>query len=736
MIRKLITLAVSILLSAALGLPGFAQDPSENLTGFAEAYAYLSALGSRAEGSAQEKTAVRYITDFLTERGVRFEVSDFGDLVSAHSYSTSIHTYFRGTSNDELLVIVPLNSRDGNQGTANGALNIALGLALADLNARIAPRLSLRILFLGAEFGNGNAYPIGSRSFLSSYFPEGVSAAVYLDFDVPPEKIIFRTGDRGYVAPYWMMERCLESLDTSYLPYSLQGNERQFFRLGAASNPAPLVPYLAAGYPAVSFHGSGSIADANEAWMWADAFIDVISGLLQYNGNPTEWDRHYLALKSGRISVIIQERTYLIIIISAIVLLLAYPLVLSRRFLNYAGSIARNFWALPMLLILVFLLLLLGTFLIEGLSFLKGYPDYWTRHPALIFLLKIMTAVFLFSLISQRVRRIHFPRRGRFYSAAALLILMSDIIILGIMDISLAYYMVWASLWAFLFSLAPNRILKTICLILSPVWLGKAAYDILTIPAMEIARELILARTSGNLLVAFIIFPFLLMLIRLDFMFRHPRKKTKRLLVTVTYITLGLGCGGLTLALAINAPFDERDPQPVEIHEVQNLDTQTSYVEVKSPAALRSLMIQSDSGNQTMDSRTGVYTLEAPLRPDLVTTRLSTSRFLGRTTHTLIVESRGMPVLVALTLESDDDFTMYDSSFPYTFLSSKEVEVFVGKNPPNPLAVEFTVPESLRGTIVVTASFTNPPTSYAVTGENISTTRRMTVNTRVSFGPN
>ncbi len=701
---------------------------------FTEIYHYLASIPSRPEGSPFEKDASVFITQYLDSRDIPYTQTGFGELSRVHSYSESIEISIPGNTPDEILLVAPLNSRESLDIAGNGSINIALALEVARVFNEADSRLSLRILIPGAEYGEGEAYPIGSRAFLSSYFPEGNTAVLYLDFDLPPKTITIRGGDRGFVAPYWLLDRCTTGLDAEQLFFRVRGNENQFYRLGVAANPAPLATYLESGYPAISLHSSNGALTTEEISLFADSFTGFIEGLLGHENNPAVWDRHYLFFQVGNLSLMIGERTYIIILSCIAALLILYPILLSKRFTSYVSSIIRNFWALPMLLVLTFLLLLVSTFLVEGLSLLKGYPDYWMKRPAMFFLLKLVTAIFLFSLLSQYLKRIPFPKRGRFYSAAALLVLISDVFLLGIVDISLIYYVLWACVWAFLFSLAPNRVLKGLCLLISPVWLINAAYDMLTIPALEIAEQMILTRTSGNLLIAFILFPFLLMLIRLDFMFRHPRKKTKRLLLTVTYIALGLGCGGLITYLALLKPFSGSDRQPVLVTETQHLAKGLSFVELTSPAALRELTIETPSDTFPVSTSARAYTIESPLRGDLVELDSTVSKFLGRATYRFTVTSLGLPSSVGISLLSDDEIIVYDASFPFTFKSAEVVEIHIGRYPPNPLVVEFTVPGELKGTTEVRVEYSDPPYEYRVTGPNLRVEHHLDVIARATFG--
>ena len=730
--KALCALFISIYL-----LPGFAAAQTgtqPHSPGIEEIYRAVSQITPRLEGSPSEKELVNYIRTFFESQEIAYSISDFSSMSGGHSYSVSLEVVIPGRSADELIVVAPLNRREDSANPQSGSLNIAIALEMARRYVNGKGGLTLRILFLGAEFGDNGMYPIGSNSFLSTYFPEGEAAILYLDFDYPSDRIVIRAGDRGDVTPHWLLRRCLSTLDSAGLTFLLRGNESQFFRLGFAENPAPIRAFLSMGYPAISFHSSRAQLPDNVIATWVASFMEFTDSMLLYESNPKEWDRHYLFFQVRGFSIIIRERTYIIILLSITGFLVLYPAVFSRRFRSYVTSLVKNFWALPALLVLVYFLLLIGTLLVEGLSLLKDYPGYWSTKPALFFVLKLSTAVFLFSLISRYVKRITFPRRGRFYSAAALVILVSDLFILGIMDISLAYYVLWACVWAFLFSLAPGRTLKALCLIISPAWLIKVAYDMFTIPVMDIAEDMILNKAAGNLIVAFIMFPFLLMLIRLDFMFRHPKRKTKRLLLTVVYIVLGVSCGGLGTYLAILKPFSANDRQPIAVEEVQDLSGDNGIVELKSVAALEGITVYTENGPERINSRSRSYWLPIPLRPNLMNVETTVRRFLGRATYSFTISSQGVPSEVAVELASEEGIVIYDSSFPFSFSSPTTVDIHIGKYPPNPLIVEITLPGNLTGTVKVEAGHADPPFDREISGQDIFVIRRLLVIDRHTFG--
>lgn len=703
---------------------------------FLDHYDFISSLYPRLEGSLQEGQAVEYIKKKLSSLDVEYTHVDFSAVDQGHSFSSSIYVHIPGVLKDELLLIAPLNHRETAPYGEDGAINIALALAFVESQQNRTPPISLRILFLGSEFGPDSFYPIGTGHFLDEYFPEYAATALYLDFGAPPERVVIRSGDDRYVSPYWLAEQCTNRMDKEGLFYLVRGNENQFYRLGTAENPAPLYPYLDREYPAVSFHSSKTPLKRADLGGWARSFYRFLDGFIADNsgGFIEEWDRHYLSFQARGFSFLIKERSYILTLLCILGAMVLYPLVMPKRFTSYAASIFQNLWALPILLLLVYLLLLVGTLLVEGISQIKGYPGFWQTRPFIFFTLKMAAAVFLFTLLSRYVKRIPFPRRGRFYTASALLILFSDILVLGIQDISLSYYVLWACVWAFLFSLSSSRAVKGVCFAISMVWFFKISYDVFSVPVKSVAEKLILERGNGNLTLAFILFPFLLMLIRLDFMFRHPRKKTKRILLTSVLIALGVSCAGMTTYLLLYRPFSPTSPQKVVAREVHDLTQDVSLLQITSPASMPDLALSLGTETHALKPRAGTHELNISTRRNLVAIEKNTSAFLDRMRHTVKIISQGQPTKVDLVFTSPAEVVIYDSSFPYSYIDSSTVRVHIGRHPPNPLSVEFTVPIGQGGVLQLEAFYAGAVGERSLTGNNIAASWETVVRDSVQLG--
>ena len=706
---------------------GICAPPEGFATTVIELDRAISAFHPRAEGSRGEKEVIEFITTTLSEGDIDYTTSDFSGMTGAHSFSQSISAFLRGHLPDELIIVAPLNHSEEAISGKDGSLNLALALALALHLKEIVLPVSLRFLFLGAELGEEPSYPMGSQQFLDSFFPEAPSVALYLFYEDFPVRTLIRTGDRNHVSPYWLTERCSSAMDNAGHYYLVRGNENQFYRLGITENPAPILPYLANDYPALSLHGSEGVLPMEERGRWSESFFNFISGFVYAGegGFPTAWDRHYLFFQAKSFSLIIREGIYIILIIVVLVAMVLYPLAFPDRIKRYTRSVARSFWFLPFLLALVFGLLILGTLFVDAIARIKGSPDGWQSRAFPFFALKISTAIFVFALMYRFIRRIPFPRRGRFYSSAALLVLFLDILILGAGNISLAYYTVWACIWTFLFTLFRWRWAKIVCILVSPFWFLKAAYDVFTLPAFEVAEQMLLSRISGNLVITFVLFPFLLLLIRIDFMFRHPTQKTRRIFISAVFSVLGVICVGLSTYLLFYSPYSQDNPQPVVVTEEMDFSRNEASIVVQGSGRLGAIEISGPYADLDFSTKERQYASPMRMDPSLLTTEESIVKFLGRKRITVTIEPIGIPTIIGFTIRSSEEIVIYDSNFPFSFQEPKHATIHIGRYPPVPLIVEFTIPESQRGSSEISVRYSNPPTDLILRGRNISFGREM-----------
>ncbi|MEW5814557.1 MAG: hypothetical protein AB1798_04050 [Spirochaetota bacterium] len=695
---------------------------------------FFSGLFPRTEGSTGEKAALDYIRKRLSSAGILFNEHTFEGTEEGHSFSRTIEVTIQGEKTDMLILAVPVNHPDDALKGEDGSINLAIALNEAThLFSKKLP-ISVKILFLGAEYGSERWFPMGTHQFLDTYYPEFSSIVLYINFKTITSRVIVRCGGNRIVSPYWMINRCDRSLKKAALDHLIRGNENQVFRIGIPGKPTAIEPYLKDGYPSLELEGvySKTVSRNLEATKtWVQSFSKFIENFIEENksGFPETWDQHYLFFQIRDFSLIIEETVYLIVLISVCSSLILYSLFFRKRISRYIKTLAKHFFALLLLFIMVFFFLTIGTFVLEILSKIRTFPSLWRHSPFLFFTLKISISFFLFFILFRFLKRHPFPRNDSFYSASALFYLIVNIVLLGIYDISLSYYSVWALIWSFFFTLGSNRLIKLACLLPAPIWLVKAVYDIFTLPALQVIEFLLLKRLNGNLILASFLLPYILMLIRLDFLFKQHGRKRQWIIVTIIYSLFGISIIGLSVYFLRFSPYSASNPQPVYATEEIDLDAGERSLVLGSTVPLGELSVLSYNFHTTINEKSLVVTQPIETYPEIFTVKQSSQRFLDRKQIRLAFGSLGLPQKVELFFSADKNILIFDSNFPFSLKpADNTATMYIGVNPPNPFYVEFTVPEDIKLDLAVTITYTNPPYPFEVTGKNITVTKKLIVH--------
>ncbi|RKX75110.1 MAG: hypothetical protein DRP87_15325 [Spirochaetes bacterium] len=699
----------------------------------------LSSFYPRKEGSQGEREAIDYIVARLNSLGVKYRIEDFAGMDGGHSFSKNIEVTLEGTNPETLLFAVPINHNEGVKLERDGSINIAIALALIEKLSITKPSLTVKVLFLGAEFGEEPEYPLGTRQFLASFYPESKIAVLYIRFQSFPHRVLIRCGARGEVSPYWLIESCSRAMESSGMDFQVQGNENQIFRLDLEDEKSHIELFLKNDYPAVELEGyysdSETKVEESEKREWLKTFFNSMDQFLNYHdeGFPDRWDRHYLFFTLKDFRLIISEKGYVLALIITLSLLLGYAVIFPARVNRYLKIIGKNFWFIPLLFLIISFSLFTSTFMIRGLLLLRYFPDLWQRLPLYFFLLKLFTSLLIFFLIMKLRRILPFSIKGSFYSSSALFLLLLNLLLVSAFNISLSYYFLWAFFWTFIFTLTANRAIKSLCLVLSPLWLIVALYDIFTIPALEILKRLLVSWVWGNLLLAFILLPFVLLTIRLSRLFRHPERSKQRIISGTFYVTFSFIILVLSSYIYFYNPWIE-EPQPVSIFEEINMDSQEHLVSVESPAPVGEIRVKGEEYSYKISERATTRLVEIHKNPAILEVKSKTSSFLNRRHIILEINPAGTPEIIKVDIFSESDIIIFDANFPFSlYPEMQSAKIHIGRNPPVPLKVELTLPEDIAVDFQIEAQYRKLPYPVEIEGGNMSFTIQLKVKKSITF---
>ena len=696
------------------------RSPGQQASRVLADYAGLQQQYPRPEGSAAELGVLRQAEQRLGELGIPTRRLDFRESDRDHSFSEVLVASVAGERRDTLLLAVPLDHPAEASRDRDGSLSVALALGLLEAARARRPTLSLEVLFLGAEFGDGPQYPMGSRLFLRDYTSADPAMAMYLNLRAVPSRLLVRTGGRGSECPFWLIDRTTQALDAAGLFFRIRGNETQIFRFGLTDQPTMIEPYLNAGYPAVGLEGEyeGLPAGGEEAWVASFlAFLEDFDGSFRA-GIPETWDRHYLFFQIRSFFFRISERLYVILLIGVLGGALLYSLFSSRRLTRYLRLLGRDFWVLPLYFLLVFLMLFLATWALEGLQRLRNSTDLWSRLPLPFLGFKLAAPLLLFFALLPVLRRLRVPLRGGFYSAAALLCLLGDIVVLAAINLSFSYYFLWAFAFALLFSATSNRVLKLLAFLASPYWILKTVVELFSLPVLRFCHVVLLSKLWGNLLLAAVLLPFILMYIRLHLVlpwFRISSRRTRRVLSAGLFGAILAGLGGFFL---LYTPYGPGRPQPVSAEYLVDRVNARAQVVLASPAPLRDLYLLEPGALRVVDTHSRLARRELPPIADLITPRVREVGFLDRKNIHLDLQPVGRPVRVRLTVSSPEEFVLYDANFPYQREpDGRRYTLLIGANPPLPLPVQLTLPQGRSFAVGLELEYGEPPAGYQAFGD-------------------
>ncbi len=728
-------------LPALLCAPLHAETSQESYYHIFEDMHTFSTFYPRTENSPGEKATLRHIERRLENLGVSYRRYGLDTYEGFHSFSSTIEVEITGRSEETIYYLFPLNHPPGAAVHESNAAGLALALSLIERLSETTPPLGLKILFLGAETGEEPEEQLGSRAFLQNFSPENPVAFLYIDIDKLPARLSVEPAGTGMVAPAWMLQHLHESLYKSRTPYRMSPARFQIHRLGINDRPTPIDSYLREGFPTIYIGGSPTGAEEALPLPFSTLENFLLDFSLEFSDShlPQRWDTHYFFLKLNEYLLLIGEVYYVVLILLLLAVTLLYPFVRSKRFIKYMRSIGRHIFTVPILFAFMLLFLYLSTLLLERIMEYRGIPSLWRIDPPLFLALKVSAAAVLFSL-SQHIFSLTNLRRlrGSFYSASALLFLLFDIVLLSTVDISLALYGVWIFFFSFLFSSSRSRIMKLLYLLLAFSLAAVLLVRIFWEPHYEAIRLILLSKGKGNLMIALNLLPFMLMLLRLRMLFHHPNPRITRTLILGTDFILLFLVTALTWHILSFQPYSEGSKQPLMLSEQISVDERNRTMEIKSPADFGGLTALGADFRVEPPKEDSSYIERLPYREGYLETSIEQRNFLGRTITRLTVDTKHPPRKINLVLKSEEAILLYDCSFPVTYSTDRRsLRIHIGRNPPVPLDVSFTVPGDFTGTLSLQSLYTEAPYELVLPVERFDIDYRMEVTSSyyLSGGP-
>jgi hypothetical protein len=632
---------VLLLTSALSGQPNSPSDPGD----VRSVTEWLQSLGERREGSSQENQVLQALSNWFGDR-VATQQASFSGLDAEHSFSHRLWFRIPGPRNGEIVVVVPTDGAN-DRGTA-------WAVAWADQALREGTPVSLTFLFTGAERARGEAGGLGSRVFLQDFYPVGPVAVLYLDTQGQDDQVRLTTESGSSPSPLWMVQGISVALGGQRMVPRFTGASPSLFRLDLPGRRNALGPWFDRSFPGLLV-ASGPADPAMVRVL--TAFTEALE-----TGVPDAWDRHYLKFDFGPWKAFWDQGTYIWAFLAVWAILVFGYASAGRKRRGSLRVLWVGLWQLPVLLAFGFLALSAGSALTAGVEAARGSPDLWRSLPLVLSAFKLVVAVSLYLLFFLPFRRSPLSRDPDFYGQAALVWLAVTTVVAAAVELSFSFYFLWALVWAAVLVTARWRTLRTLALVAGPLWLFKAAYDILgPNPDTDMVRWILASPLEGNFIITLLFFPFLLQVNAWHLAGHRHQDRNEGLRAGVQLAVWGLTALGLGLA------------------------------------ALR------------MDPMLPIQTPVAPTALDLTTqssplwhTEVERSAFLDRTVWSLTFSGTLPPETVEFTLTSPDNLLVYDCSFPVAMEpEGHRARIIVGRQAPLPLSLRLTLPRTTTAELQV-----------------------------------
>jgi len=708
-----------------------------------KALSELDEFYPRFEGSRAEKEVIKYIEKKLNNLDLDYTKYNFTASDSFHSFSESLRVIIEGNKKDSIIFIIPLNHPLGVKKENSGLINIALALTLIEYYSAKKPPVTLHFVFLGAEYGSGKNYPLGSSLYLDDFFPDFPVMILYLAFKNIPKRIIVGGAGQGIITPYWFTIRCSEALKEAEMPFLIIGNKNQIYRLGLAKEKTSIEPYLQAGYPSISLSSSdGGGKDLSETRKkdWIFSFCSFVEILIQKSKNeiPEYWDHHYLFFQIYNFYLIIKENILLILFIAVFGAGIIYALFSFKKIMSNLRRLIKNIWVIPLILITIFVLLLLSTFTIYGILQLRNDFALWEAYPFLFLLLKVSLATLFFIFCLKLLWVIPIPMTRRFFSTLTIFSLLINIFFISVINISFVYYFVWAFVFIFFAFIFKNRIIRLILFLPAPYWIIKLILDFfIFIPEPVFCHTVLFSLLKGNILISMFLLPFICLIVHIFLSFFPARHKRSR--VQYNTITLILLFSNLVLVLSVFLipHFSENYPQAVTARNVVDFEKQTNQIEIRSSSPLGYFNIQDEYSDFHFDTISRKYIIPRKNIPDLLTIKTEKRTFLDRNNVTVTILPSGTPYKIYFQIHADTEFTLYDSNFPFTKMeNSDDYEILIGVYPPSPLEIQLTLPKEYSYIFTIQIDYLDIPFRFITSGKNKKITTLLTLKEKILLKEN
>lgn len=488
--------------------------------------------------SENEHTTVRYVEERLRKLAVSYTSHQItkpgprGNIISA---------LVPGHSKRTLAIVIPIDHPPENKSRQLGSAGITAVLHTLEVAKRNPLPVTLRVVFVSGEYRPEGRTIFGDKHSANNPSLQNPEAVIYLNLPTVPDLILLQLGGRKVQTPLWLLQSVATALDQNHLAFETRSTAIQIARIGLPIGHSLIDPYLTAGHPSIELSGRHlNVAVITESFRidtWNAKFTSFVKSLgeqIAITNDANRWEQYYLYIRIGSFRLTLNEITVVMTVAVALSVSLALAILMPHQLRRYRRHLLRYLWIIPLAALVTFSALTLSTLLLSSVMVTRDMPMLWSLQPALsiafkgaISLLIIIVSVKIFAKIRMRLpigaipfglHEDHMRNRSLesgTLSAAAAAILPVVIVGTMIVDPVASLPFICAYFATLLFNLSRLRWIKTLWLAAAIAVPVTAAADLIAAGSDELLRALLLSPTIGNVILTFVLLPFILMVLRL-----------------------------------------------------------------------------------------------------------------------------------------------------------------------------------------------------------------------------
>jgi hypothetical protein len=608
-----------------------------------------------------------------------------------HSFTPSLLTSFPGSSSETLLLVFPMPG-PGQVGEFSPLVVGALSLIhfFSTFNQSELP-YSIDILLAGSEYDSLQ----GSRYFLSQPNQVEYQFVLYIQDFGNTQFWNLVHGTRGEVTPGWLLEGMINHLDVLTIPFRVPGILTQLYLIGQGDK-SPLEEYFRLTIPTLMFGFDRTLVGP---FQFPSRVLDDFSlssrvmALASFLLSPpeemklspfVEWERQYILIQFEQFSWFLSESTVLIGTFLLIGTILIWLRVSRHRRRRYTMLLTR-FWLTGIgLVITTFFIFILGNIIPQIILTLREYPDLWQFRTGSFFILTLLSGFALLGWVYSVFLLLVPKSHASVFSAIAVVTNLVAVFVLSLIQISVAYHYLWSLVCTMFFAQSKNRWTKWFWFLLSPFWLIKSLIEIFSLEQLEVLGRFIGINLLTNVLVAFMLVPFISMFLRLVYMNRNPIPRGTWVLLFS--VLLGISTF-LIIDLSRFQPFGPGE-QPVQL-QLTHSPTQPGLGILNSPAPL-AWIAQEEFFNVVSPRE---WQIATDRNPTSLEVSKKSMEFLNRSSYQLEISLPPNTRQLSFYLVMEGDPIIFNVDFPFQIIpESREIEFFIGLFPPPVISMNLVVP--------------------------------------------